>query len=67
MTRPTRRQTLEELRRLAAGLSPTDAAVVRLLERIAAAEEPERLRALLTELGARALLESLTRALEASP
>ena len=53
----TRQTTLAELRRLAAGLPPTDAAVRRLLERIAGSDEPERLRALLTELGAKALLD----------
>ena len=54
MTRP---QTLDELRRLVVGLSTDDASVRRLLERISQAEEPERLRALLTELGARSLID----------
>ena len=38
----TRGATLAELRRLAVGLSPDDASVRRLLERIAAEDEPER-------------------------
>ena len=54
MTRP---QTFEQLRRLAAGLSPDDTSVRRLLERITAEDEPERLRALLVELGAKSLLD----------
>ena len=53
----TRGQTLAELRHLASGLPPDDASLRRLLERIAAEDEPERLRALLTELGARWLLD----------
>ncbi len=52
-----RPETLAELRRLAVGLLRDDTSVRRLLERVAAAEEPERLRALLTELGAKSLLD----------
>ena len=57
----TREQALEELRRLAGGLAPDDACCQRLLERIAASDDPEMLRAVLMERGARALLEELAR------
>lgn len=47
------------LQRLGHGLSPDSAGVARLLERISQAEEPELLRALLTERGALALLATI--------
>jgi hypothetical protein len=54
----TRDQTEAELRRLAAGVREVDEgeAVARLLERVTAGSEPERLRAALAEVGARTLL-----------
>jgi hypothetical protein len=51
----TREQATLELHRLCHGLAPDDACVRRLLERIAASDEPEALRAALAELGAREL------------
>lgn len=56
MTRP---EALEELRHLAHGLQSDDAGVRRLMERAAAADDPELLRAALAEEGARRLLEEL--------
>ena len=53
----TREKAVATLRRLAAGLAPDLAGVRRLLERISQADDPECLRALLTERGAAALLD----------
>jgi hypothetical protein len=50
-------QAEHTLRRLAHALEPDLAGVRRLLERIAQAEDPELLRALLTERGAQAVLD----------
>ncbi len=52
----TRETAVDTLRRLSAGLLPDDPGVRRLLERIAATDEPELLRGLLVEAGARAVL-----------
>ena len=53
----TRAQALEELHRLATGLPCDAAGYGRLLERISQSDDPEMLRAVLTELGAAALLD----------
>ena len=53
----TREQAVATLRRLAVGLEPDLAGVRRLLERISQADNPECLRAVLTERGAAALLD----------
>lgn len=58
MTRP---EALEELIRLAHGLLPDEVGVRRLLERVAAGDDPELLRAALAEEGARRVLEGLAR------
>ncbi len=52
-----RAQALEELHRLATGLPCDGAGCGRLLERISQSDDPEMLRAVLTELGAAALLD----------
>ena len=54
----TREDAGRELRRLAGGLQPDIAGCARLLERISSSDHAEALRDALTELGARALLES---------
>jgi hypothetical protein len=53
----TRELARAELRRLAHGLEPDLAGVMRLLERISQADDPEVLRGLLAERGAEALLD----------
>jgi hypothetical protein len=55
----TREAAALELQRLAGGLAPDDACCQRLLERIAASDDSEVLRAVLMERGARALLDEL--------
>jgi hypothetical protein len=51
-----RARALATLYALAGGLPAGEAGAARLLERIAASDEPEALRAALTELGALAIL-----------
>ncbi len=58
MTRP---EAVATLHRLAVGLAPDLAGCGRLLERISQADDPEMLRDVLTELGARALLDGEAR------
>ena len=53
----TRADASAVLHSLAVGLAPDLAGCARLLERVAGHEEAEALRAALTELGARALLD----------
>ena len=57
----TRADAAAVLGRLAVGLTPDEAGAARLLERIAAAEDPEGLRSALMEHGAAALLEQRDR------
>lgn len=57
----TKTQALDTVRALAAGLAPTLAGCSRLLERIAGHDEAEALRAALTELGAKVVLDELAR------
>jgi hypothetical protein len=54
----TRQEALSAVAQRAAGLDADDAGVRRLLERISQADQAEALRAALTELGARAVLEA---------
>lgn len=54
----TRLEALDQLRKLAHGLRPDLAGSARLLERIAAHEDAEELRAALVECGARLVLDS---------
>lgn len=57
----TRAEALAAVRRLATGLpaeEDVDAIVARFMERVAASEDGELLRDVLTELGAKALLEA---------
>jgi hypothetical protein len=55
----TREQALTAIRAQAIGLEPDLAGCARLLERLSVHAESECLRDALTELGARALLESI--------
>jgi hypothetical protein len=52
----TRDAAVRQLQTLTGGLTSSDASVTRLLERVSQADEPEALRALLAEAGARAVL-----------
>ena len=54
----TREEALELVGRLVVGLPADEAGVRRLLERISVADEAEALRDVLTEHGARAMLEA---------
>ena len=54
----TRAEAVAIVRRLAAGLDPTDTGVRRLLERISVRDDAEALRDALTEAGAAAVLET---------
>lgn len=56
----TRTEALALVARLAHGLSPDMAGVARLLERISEHDEAEMLRAVLTERGAEALIDSMS-------
>ncbi len=53
----TRSEALDAVRKLAAGLTPDLAGCARLLARVANHDDAEALRDVLTEAGARALLE----------
>ncbi len=55
----TRTEALDAVRRLAVGLAPDLAGCSRLLERVSNHDDAEALRDVLTEAGARALLEEL--------
>lgn len=57
----TRGEALAVVYRLAVGLPADLAGAERLLERVAGHEEAEALRAALTELGAKVVLEELAR------
>jgi hypothetical protein len=53
----TREEAVATLRRLSSGLEADMAGMRRLLERISSSDEPEMLRDVLVEAGARALLD----------